>query len=93
VALVLASEALRKFGGDSLAEFVRNHDAHRRVAAMTPNTFGVSRVDGREVGGGRCAGTLDRPLVDTDDEIVLRRAMPIDEIFQTGERRAASLEA
>jgi chorismate synthase len=28
-ALVLASEALRKFGGDSLAEFVRNHDAYR----------------------------------------------------------------
>jgi len=29
VALVLASEALRKFGGDSLPEFVRNHDAYR----------------------------------------------------------------
>jgi chorismate synthase len=29
VALVLASEASRKFGGDSLAEFVRNHDAYR----------------------------------------------------------------
>jgi chorismate synthase len=29
VALVLAGEALRKFGGDSLAEFVRNHDAYR----------------------------------------------------------------
>ena len=28
-ALVLAAEALRKFGGDSLAEFVRNHDAYR----------------------------------------------------------------
>ena len=27
VALVLANEALRKFGGDSLAELVRNHDA------------------------------------------------------------------
>jgi hypothetical protein len=25
-ALVLASECLRKFGGDSLQEFVRNHD-------------------------------------------------------------------
>jgi chorismate synthase len=25
VALVLANEALRKFGGDSLNEFVRNH--------------------------------------------------------------------
>ncbi|HTD50030.1 MAG TPA: chorismate synthase [Acidimicrobiia bacterium] len=28
-ALVVASEALRKFGGDSLDEFVRNHDAYR----------------------------------------------------------------
>jgi chorismate synthase len=28
-ALVLAAEALRKFGGDSVAEFVRNHDAYR----------------------------------------------------------------
>lgn len=28
VALVLADEALRKFGGDSLPEFVRNHDAY-----------------------------------------------------------------
>jgi chorismate synthase len=27
VALVLASEALRKFGGDSVAELVRNHAA------------------------------------------------------------------
>jgi chorismate synthase len=29
VALVLADEALRKFGGDSVDEFVRNHDAYR----------------------------------------------------------------
>jgi chorismate synthase len=29
VALVLATEALRKFGGDSLREFVANHDAFR----------------------------------------------------------------
>jgi chorismate synthase len=29
VALVLAGEAMRKFGGDSLAELVRNHDAYR----------------------------------------------------------------
>jgi len=28
VALVLANEALRKFGGDSLEEFVRNHDQY-----------------------------------------------------------------
>jgi chorismate synthase len=29
VALVLADEAMRKFGGDSVAEFTRNHDAYR----------------------------------------------------------------
>ncbi|MHB8466355.1 MAG: chorismate synthase, partial [Acidimicrobiales bacterium] len=29
MSLVLAAEALRKFGGDSLDEFVRNHDAYR----------------------------------------------------------------
>jgi chorismate synthase len=28
VALVLAREALRKFGGDSMAELTRNHDAY-----------------------------------------------------------------
>ena len=34
VALVLASEA-RKFGGDSLAELVRNHDAY--LAGLDPH--------------------------------------------------------
>jgi chorismate synthase len=29
VGLVLVSEALRKFGGDSVAEFVRNADSFR----------------------------------------------------------------
>ena len=28
VALVLADEAMRKFGGDSVAEFVRNHASY-----------------------------------------------------------------
>jgi chorismate synthase len=28
MALVLANEALRKFGGDSVDEFVRNHDSY-----------------------------------------------------------------
>lgn len=32
MALVLANEALRKFGGDSVEEFVRNHDSY--VAAL-----------------------------------------------------------
>jgi chorismate synthase len=37
-ALVLASEALRKFGGDSLAEFVRNHDAFVESIDETPSS-------------------------------------------------------
>jgi chorismate synthase len=44
VALVLANEALRKFGGDSVAEFVRNHhhaalavEAHDRDIAAAPS--------------------------------------------------------
>jgi chorismate synthase len=34
VALVLAGEALRKFGGDSVSELARNHDAF--VASLRP---------------------------------------------------------
>ena len=37
VALVLASEALRKFGGDSVAEFVRNHANFEAATHETPS--------------------------------------------------------
>jgi chorismate synthase len=37
VALVLAGEALRKFGGDSLAEVVRNRDAYLASVHETPS--------------------------------------------------------
>jgi chorismate synthase len=37
VALVLASEALRKFGGDSLAEFLRNHASYLATLGETPS--------------------------------------------------------
>ncbi len=41
VALVLANEALRKFGGDSISEFVRNHDGSvRALAAYDAQTSG-----------------------------------------------------
>ena len=40
VALVLANEALRKFGGDSVSEFVRNHQAS--VAAVAAHDIDVS---------------------------------------------------
>ena len=35
MALVLANEALRKFGGDSLEEFVRNHDSYVTTLGST----------------------------------------------------------
>ena len=37
MALVLASEALRKFGGDSLAEVVRNRDGYMASLGETPS--------------------------------------------------------
>jgi chorismate synthase len=37
VALVLASEALRKFGGDSLAELLRNRDGFMKTLGETPS--------------------------------------------------------
>jgi chorismate synthase len=37
VALVLASEALRKFGGDSMAELVRNAEAFQKALHETPS--------------------------------------------------------
>ncbi len=37
VALVLASEALRKFGGDSVAELVRNHRSYVAELGTTPS--------------------------------------------------------
>ncbi len=37
IALVLAGEALRKFGGDSIAELVRNRDAYEGALDETPS--------------------------------------------------------
>jgi chorismate synthase len=36
-ALVLADEALRKFGGDSVEEFVRNHGGYLATLGETPS--------------------------------------------------------
>ena len=43
VALVLASEALRKFGGDSVAEVVRNRDGYLASLGETPSAAVASR--------------------------------------------------
>ena len=72
VALVLASEALRKFGGDSVAEFVRNHDAFRRVAVMASGTscWSGSWARARRPSAARARERLGREFVDTDDVVV-----------------------
>ena len=48
---------------------------------------------GKSAVGARCAERLNRPFVDTDDEIVVRAAMPFDEIWRNGgEARFRELE-
>jgi len=44
-ALVLASEALRKFGGDSLAEVVRNRDGFLAALGSTPSGAVAPELD------------------------------------------------
>jgi chorismate synthase len=45
LAIVLASEAMRKFGGDSLAEFVRNYDGFLAHLDETPSGVGAHETD------------------------------------------------
>ncbi len=52
VALVLASEALRKFGGDSLAEMLRNRDGFMTDARRDPVGAATGRVMVRWPGSG-----------------------------------------
>ncbi len=93
VALVLASEALRKFGGDSLDEFVRNHEAYLAsldVSAPREDVH-VSRHlvlvglmgAGKTTVGEVCASRLGRPFVDTDDVVEATTGRVIAEIFAT----------
>jgi chorismate synthase len=46
VALVLATEALRKFGGDSVAEFRRNRVTYLKGLGETPSAAGAPASDG-----------------------------------------------
>jgi chorismate synthase len=48
VALVLANEALRKFGGDSLAEIVRNRDGYADALGSTPSGAVGRRAPGAD---------------------------------------------
>ena len=97
VALVLASEALRKFGGDSLAEFVRNHDAYRASLTMSRPRPARRRHlvliglmgAGKTTVGRECARRLGRPFVDTDDLIMVHAAMPVEEHLRRATARTA----
>ena len=95
VALVLASEALRKFGGDSMTELVRNHDAYRASLRDETNERHLVLVgsDGRGQDDGRAGAARSgsvAPFVDTDDLIMTHAAMPIDEIWRDRRRGARS---
>jgi len=63
VALVLASEALRKFGGDSMAELVRNAEAYSKAVHETPSAapgWGIAAAPGYARGSrGDAAGPRD----------------------------------
>lgn len=52
VAIVLADEALRKFGGDSMKEFVRNHDAFIAALDETPSAVSLQVIDGESAAPG-----------------------------------------
>ena len=56
-ALVLASEALRKFGGDSLTEVIRNRDGYDAALGTTPS----AAVGAEEEAGAHLGAVLDEP--------------------------------
>jgi chorismate synthase len=51
LALVLATEVLRKFGGDSVAEIVRNHASYLVFLEETPSAARAEGEDSAEAGG------------------------------------------
>jgi shikimate kinase len=88
VALVLASEALRKFGGGPSR--VR---PPRRVSGVAPVSDGAHLVlvglmgAGKTTVGTECAARLGRPFVDTDELVVAFVGGPFDDIWSAeGER-------
>ena len=79
VALVLAAEAQRKFGGDSVDEFVRNADGLPRHAPVTTPRRDERHIvlvgmmgAGKTTVGRRLAARLGRRLVDSDALIEAR---------------------
>ena len=101
VALVLAAEAQRKFGGDSVDEFVRNADAFRatlpersrRLARSDTSSSSGMMGAGKTTVGRRVAERLGRPLVDSDQLIEARTGRTVRQIFEAdGEPAFRALE-
>ena len=78
MALVLANEALRKFGGDSVEEFTRNHAPTSRISARPPRPLvpsergsrscsSVCRASARRRWPARSPSDGSTTAVDTDD--------------------------
>ena len=93
MALVLASEALTKFGGDSVSEFVRNHDAfvaHLGYAPRKVLLVGMMGA-GKTVVGRLVASRLGWPHVDSDDQVHKKTGRTVAQIF--AERGEAAFRA
>jgi chorismate synthase len=56
MSLVLASEALRKFGGDSMQELLRNRDGYLAAMGATPSSAASSATAPSGAGSGRAPG-------------------------------------
>jgi chorismate synthase len=97
VALVLASEALRKFGGDSLAEVLRNRDGYLGALGETPSsaTSAAARVPepperillvgmmgaGKSTVGQLLARRLGWAYLDSDRQVEAVTGHTVPEIF------------
>ncbi len=71
VALVLANEALRKFGGDSVAEVVRNRDGYLACLGEAPSAAasGLGGSPDSEAGAGRAPVSNEPPPEDRPAEL------------------------
>ena len=88
VALVLAIEAQRKFGGDSMEEFVRNAAVIPRLVDMSELTCEARHLvlvgmmgTGKSTVGRVIARRLRRPLLDSDELIEARTGRTVREIW------------